>query len=301
MENRMQWLDLYDYPKIKQGNACFCCDVSKEKESSNSFSTVALGAPCVSSCWTADWHNNRLYTGPDRPVTQTKSQCHKSELQVTASRPRLEIVPSGRAPTKTSQNNRYDYPKIKQGNACFCCDVSKEKESSNSFSTVALGAPCVSSCWTADWHNNRLYTGPDRPVTQTKSQCHKSELQVTASRPRLEIVPSGRAPTKTSQNNRYDYPKIKQGNACFCCDVSKEKESSNSFSTVALGAPCVSSCWTADWHNNRLYTGPDRPVTQTKSQCHKSELQVTASRPRLEIVPSGRAPTKTSRRLIFSY
>ncbi|CAB0036081.1 unnamed protein product, partial [Trichogramma brassicae] len=32
-----------------------------------------------------------------------------------------------------------------------------------------------------------------------------------------------------------------------------------------------------------------------KSQCHKSELQVTASCPRLEIAPSVRALTKTSR------
>ncbi|CAB0034825.1 unnamed protein product [Trichogramma brassicae] len=36
-----------------------------------------------------------------------KSQCHKSELQVTASCPRLEIAPSVRALTKTSPNNFY--------------------------------------------------------------------------------------------------------------------------------------------------------------------------------------------------
>ena len=36
-------------------------------------------------------------------------------------------------------------------------------------------------------------------------------------------------------------------------------------------------------------------IFPAKSQCHQSELQVTASRARLEIAPSGRALTKTSR------
>uniref|UniRef100_A0ABD2XG32 Uncharacterized protein n=1 Tax=Trichogramma kaykai TaxID=54128 RepID=A0ABD2XG32_9HYME len=36
-------------------------------------------------------------------------------------------------------------------------------------------------------------------------------------------------------------------------------------------------------------------IVLAKSLCHKSELQVTASRARLEIASSGRAPTKTSR------
>ncbi|CAB0036262.1 unnamed protein product [Trichogramma brassicae] len=62
--------------------------------------------------------------------------------------------------------------------------------------------------------------------------------------------------------------------------------------TTVLRCEFYRCTWT---HTHTSSSNCDAYRSEDKSQCHKSELQVTASCPRLEIAPSVRALTKTSR------